>query len=1086
MQTSDTKPRLTLRARAAMHVAAGLLVVLAATISYLAISERQVALPRWVADHLERMIDAELGIAGSLMIGRASMSLDRFLTLHIVLDDAGLLDANGSEIVRLESLAGELSPASIIAGTDSIRRIALSGARINVVRQTDGEFDFSVGAGDVGTLAGALEVIDGVFASGPLSRLERVDADRMAVTLEDRRSGRVWRVAEGSATLDHDAQGLDLALSADVSNEAGELASVAIGLQTEKGTTGGRLNVMFENAAAPDIALQSPALAFLGALDAPVSGDLVASVDADGSMARLSASLRAGAGFLRPTADAESVKFEMGRAYFDYDPETRTIYIDEISFETATARGSARGRATLTDLRDGWPSALLGQLSIGEVSVQAEGLLAETAAFDSGSAEFRLRLDPFALDIGQLALQADERSFRASGRFAALPAGWDASLDLSLDAIAVDGLLALWPVSLAPGTRKWLIENVMDGNVRDLTAAWRRKPGSAPKFSATYSFENANIRYLKTLPPISEAAGYASVHDAEFALVLESGEVSVPPGGRVDLTGSAFRVGDTGAMPARAEIGMRLDGPIPVMLSLLDMEPFEFLSSAGMSADLANGRARIEARLTFDLLENIRKEDLSFDIDGVLNAVSSDKLAPGHGIFADEMRIEADLSGIAISGAGRFGAAPFDMTWSQRFGPDDLGRSRIEGTFALGQAFLEEFGVAIPEGGVVGEALAHVTAEIERDVPARFRLTSDLVGLELRLPALGWSKPLGETGRLAVAGSLGAVPKISSLSFDASGLYAEGHAETGEDGMFKAIRFDRLRAGDWLDISATLTGGSPDAAPEVSVSGGTLDLRKADFGAQARDAGRAVPVLAALDRVTVSDGIALHDFRGRFAAGHALDGEFTANVNGRSAIEGVLSPVREGTSIRISSEQAGQLAADVGILRNARDGNLDMTLAPTGERGVYEGVLEVRQTVIVDAPILAEMLSAISILGVLEQLNSGGILFSETHAEFRLGPDSLTLHESSAVGASLGLSLDGTYDLKEGSIDMQGVLSPVYFLNAAGQVLSRGREGLFGFKFSLKGPGDEPRVRVNLLSILTPGALRELFRRPRVRGEAAQ
>ena len=98
-------------------------------------------------------------------------------------------------------------------------------------------------------------------------------------------------------------------------------------------------------------------------------------------------------------------------------------------------------------------------------------------------------------------------------------------------------------------------------------------------------------------------------------------------------------------------------------------------------------------------------------------------------------------------------------------------------------------------------------------------------------------------------------------------------------------------------------------------------------------------------------------------------------------------------------------------------------------------------------------------------------------AEFRLGPEQLTLYRSSAVGPSLGISLDGLYDLKRDRLDMQGVVSPVYFLNGIGQVFSRRGEGLFGFNFRLRGDSQNPSVSVNPLSILTPGAFREIFRR---------
>jgi hypothetical protein len=74
--------------------------------------------------------------------------------------------------------------------------------------------------------------------------------------------------------------------------------------------------------------------------------------------------------------------------------------------------------------------------------------------------------------------------------------------------------------------------------------------------------------------------------------------------------------------------------------------------------------------------------------------------------------------------------------------------------------------------------------------------------------------------------------------------------------------------------------------------------------------------------------------------------------------------------------------------------------------------------------------------------------------------------------------MDGYYDLVRRQMDMQGVISPVYVLNAIGQLFTRRGEGLIGFNYTLKGPEISPRVAVNPLSALTPGFLREMFRRP--------
>jgi hypothetical protein len=80
------------------------------------------------------------------------------------------------------------------------------------------------------------------------------------------------------------------------------------------------------------------------------------------------------------------------------------------------------------------------------------------------------------------------------------------------------------------------------------------------------------------------------------------------------------------------------------------------------------------------------------------------------------------------------------------------------------------------------------------------------------------------------------------------------------------------------------------------------------------------------------------------------------------------------------------------------------------------------------------------------------------------------------VGGSLGISADGIYDFSQSQMDIRGVISPVYFLNGIGSFLTRRGEGLFGFNYRATGSASDPNVSVNPLSILTPGAFREIFR----------
>ena len=233
-----------------------------------------------------------------------------------------------------------------------------------------------------------------------------------------------------------------------------------------------------------------------------------------------------------------------------------------------------------------------------------------------------------------------------------------------------------------------------------------------------------------------------------------------------------------------------------------------------------------------------------------------------------------------------------------------------------------------------------------------------------------------------------------------------------------------------------------------------------------------------LDHLQVSDGIALNDFSAELDTTGGTDGNFTGKVNGFSVVTGRVVPMDGRSAFRIQSEDAGGVLRSAGLLKQARKGKMDLILTPAPEPGSYDGVLGIDQFRIKEAPALSALLNTISVVGLLEQLNGEGLHFSRVDAKFRLTPERLTLLQGSAVGAALGVSMDGYYFMESGQMDMQGVVSPVYMVNAIGGIFNRAGEGLIGFNYTLKGAASDPRVSVNPLSALAPGFLREIFRRP--------
>ncbi|CAM4014816.1 AsmA-like C-terminal domain-containing protein [Cereibacter sphaeroides] len=238
-----------------------------------------------------------------------------------------------------------------------------------------------------------------------------------------------------------------------------------------------------------------------------------------------------------------------------------------------------------------------------------------------------------------------------------------------------------------------------------------------------------------------------------------------------------------------------------------------------------------------------------------------------------------------------------------------------------------------------------------------------------------------------------------------------------------------------------------------------------------------MPILVALDRLQVTSGIALTGVEGRFGTRGGFNGAFRGRVNGRAVVEGSVVPMSGRSAVRLRSRDAGGVIASAGIFPDARGGDLDLSLMPEGRDG-YRGRAAVSNFRVTNAPVLAALLNAISVVGLLEQLNGDGLLFAEGDVRFRVQPGAVEISEASAVGASMGVTLEGLYRTADRRLDLQGVISPIYLLNGIGSVLTRRGEGLFGFNYSVTGSADRPAVSVNPLSILTPGMFREIFRRP--------
>ncbi|MDQ2089041.1 AsmA family protein [Marimonas arenosa] len=1049
-----------------------------------AVIGRPLSAPEWLRDRIEAQVNRQLE-AVRIGLGQVTLVVEEGWHPRVQLHDIKIDDADGRPLLTLADAEGTLALRPLLRGQLQPARIWLTGAQLVLRRDVTGEVELSFGdtgltQREAASFVQLIEEADRALVTPALSALRQVSADGLTLRYEDARAQRAWTVDGGR--IDMIRTGDDLALRGDFALLSGgsSAATVEMSYQSRIGSPAAGFGISFADVASEDIAAQSAALLWLDVLRAPISGALRGSTDETGQLGPLSATLQIGEGVLQPTDETKPIPFRSARSYFTYSPYSQSMQFDELSVDSAWGKLRAEGRVVMGAMKNGLPQEFTGQMRVTEISANPQDLYAEPIRLSDATADMRLRLDPFELALGQLTLRDGPRRLVLDGTLNARATGWDLSLSGRLNRLDPERLLQLWPESVVPRTRDWLDRNLLGGEMTNVQLGLKSEPDAKPDVYLGWEFRDLETVFMKSMPPIRGGRGHASLFRNTLTIIADAGRVQADQGGALDISGTVFSIPDVREKFAPAFTELKSRSTITAALSLLDREPFRFISKAGQTVTLADGIAEVNGRADFLLKKDLPAEEVRFEARAALSNVRSETLVPGRVLAAASLEAFADPTELRISGAGRLGQVPVEGVFVAPLGKERSGRSRIDGTVELSQRFVEEFRLGLPKGSVSGSTRGTLGIDLRRGERPAFTLSSDLAGLALRVPQIGWAIAEKTRGTLEVAGRLGDPVEVSRLALTAPGLRTTGRIDLGPGGRFIAARFDRLRAGNWLDAPVTLVGRGVGEAPEVVVSGGTVDLSKTEIGEGTGSGGTqgGGPMNVTLDLLKISEGISLTRFKGNFTTARGMDGRFSALVNGGAPVEGRVVPQNGRSAFEITSDRAGGVFKSAGLFPNARGGSLKLVLAPGKGKGVYEGQLTAKNVWLRNAPAMAALLNAISVVGLLEQLTGSGILFGEVDARFRLTPKQAIIARSSAVGASMGISMDGYYDLETGAMNMQGVVSPFYLVNAVGAVLTRKGEGLIGFNYTLRGTAENPRVSVNPLSLLTPGLFREIFRRP--------
>ncbi len=1003
---------------------------------------------------------------------------------RVILNDVTLRGSDGKSLITVPEIRTDFSLMNLFRGTITPSEIEIVGTDLKLLRQMDGSIRLLrlSGADDTAFDGDVFAQIDALFSRSELKKLKSIALRNTDVLVRDERSGHSWEITDSLLKLTREDGVLALRTEVSVGVEAGGKTDIIASAKHKLGSDDAEFTLQFFNSAPQDLADMVGALDWMRILETRVSGSLTATIARDGAVGALNGVLDLGQGRLRETPSSVPIEFDSAKVYFSYDKAKDRLEFAQLKVNTTAGAVTSEGYANLSRTAAGGVASMAGQFRFDNLLLNRPKEFADPLALDAAALDFRVSFNPLTVEVGSLTVFDGDATYRIKGSSVAGLAFWENSYDIEVSNAQHDRVMAFWPLRAIPKTREWLAENVRAGEINNFRGGLRSVAG---KFKYAFNFEvsGARVRFMKTMPELRDGQGYGYLTSNDVRVDLQQGHLIAPDNTVVDLAGSSFYIPDINRRPAIGDITVDARGGVQAALHLLDVEKFEFLKKVGLTPQVASGMVEAKGSLQVPLTKDAKPKDVTFEAVAQIRNLASDTLIKGRKLRGLNMQLKTTHKGLELVGPVTLDGVPMQARWRLGFGPAAAKGSEVVADIGLSEENLDGLGIKLPKGSISGETPARVVVNIKKGHVPTYTVSSKLVGARLRVPALQWVKSTKAAGSLTLRGSFGETPTVDNISLTAPGMKANGKIDLRNDGTMQALRLEKLRVGRWLDSSATIVLGKRGNA-DISLNGGAADMRNFNIsnGAGGDSSSAGSPIDVRLDKLTIVTGIALTNFVAKLVPGRGMSGTFTGRVNGGTPISGTLFPHKFGTAFEIIGKDAGRILASANLMNNVYEGDLKVVIVPRAKAGEYDGTLLVNRTRMTSTSAMAGLMNGISVVGALQQLEGQGIHFSKVEGKFLMRPNGVQIKDISAVGPSIGITLDGWYNSADRTVDFEGVTTPLYAINglfqrALGKLGGRKKgEGLFSFTYKMKGPADSPKVSVNPLSILTPGAFREIFR----------
>ena len=638
-------------------------------------------------------------------------------------------------------------------------------------------------------------------------------------------------------------------------------------------------------------------------------------------------------------------------------------------------------------------------------SDELEGTLKVNSMHVSGKAEDYLK----HITITQAVIDFDGMAFNATGKAEIMDGDAALAGSASLSNIPSDMVAHFWPKKLAPLTRDWVVGNITGGGIPKASVVFDIKHGDLKKpllpqeaVHATVELKDTKIRYLPGHPELRNVNGTVKVDGLSLDAAIQSANALEG----TKLSNGRVFIADLNPDNPWIELSLDADASAKDVVTLLGFPHLEHAAHLNLFPAKASGRTVASAKLGFYFFDKPDGE-MTYELQATLANVTHPAFMKKFDLENINGKMSIDKKGIVFAGGGVVnGAAISGGDIRYMFKPEAGVDTFIKAKASANAAALQRFGYQLPDiwDGTLGIDLdAKLGTNIEN-----ISATVDLVNASVSASDIGWMKPKSEPATLIFSSSRQADKTVlDKVQLTGKNLNVKGSANLAPGGGLESVALNDVSFGKTKlstfeyasganSYKMTAIGDALDISGFLMKKGGEFSFEKFP----------ALDLKIDVKTLYMANGQQMRPVKGTMncTQKRCTQASISGKLGGDKAVSFAIAPHDGVRKLTIKSADAGALLRAIDTTNAMSQGVLLVT-GQFDETGALQGVVDVKDYTLKDAPILAKLLSLASLTGFFDTLTGQGIGFKKLNIPFTLENDVVTIKDAKTYGPAIGLTV---------------------------------------------------------------------------------